>query len=96
MVSMSKYFFRALPVHPDLEIRNYLTNQHYIYKEEPLEGGVESKCASDKRWGPYMVLTSKKKFGALWFHLDLNIRKKGSPSLEIRMNQEGSEFCFTY
>ena len=85
----SKKIFRALPVHPDPEIWNYLTTLHCVYKGSPKKEKVESKCASNKRWGPYMVLTSKNFFGALQIDLDLNIRKKGYLNPKIRISRSG-------
>ena len=48
MVLASKIFFRALPVHTDPEISNYLTTQHYIYKGSPKKEGLNQNVPVTK------------------------------------------------
>ena len=53
-------------------------------------------CAGNKRWGPYMILESKKIIRALQIDLDLIIRISGSLNLDFRVSRserkrEGSE-----
>ena len=65
------------------------------------EGGIESKCANNKRWGPHMVLASNFfRSPTVWSeseYLEKPSLKSGNPNFRIRMNWEGSEiFIFTY
>ena len=48
MILTSEFFFRALPVHLDPEIRYYLTTLHYFYKGSPKKEGLNQNVPATK------------------------------------------------